>query len=103
VVLITSQGNTRILGFVAMAIVVCVEVHNYILLYRGEASGLKALYLLPFVWLHFESRKKPSHEVTTTREQPKTTYPRTPTGTLTFEWISFQPALSRPSLMLSGQ
>ena len=48
------------LGFVAMAVVVGVEVYNYVLLVLGEAPALTALYLLPFVWLLFESRKKQS-------------------------------------------
>jgi hypothetical protein len=60
VVLTASQGNTRILGIVATAIVVGVDAYNYVLLYLGEAHALKILYLLPFVWLLFESRKKQS-------------------------------------------
>jgi len=52
-----SRGKTRLLGFAVMATVVGVETYNYILLYLGEAHALKALYLLPFVWLLFESRK----------------------------------------------
>jgi hypothetical protein len=60
VVLPASQGNTRILGIVATAIVVGVDAYNYVLLYLGEAHALKILYLLPFVWLLFESRKKQS-------------------------------------------
>jgi hypothetical protein len=58
VVLRTSQGHTRFLGIVAMTIVVGVDAYNYVLLYLGEAHALKILYLLPFVWLLFESRKK---------------------------------------------
>ena len=58
VVLTASQGNTRILGIVATAIVVGVDAYNYVLLYLGEAHALKILYLLPFIWLLFESRKK---------------------------------------------
>ena len=56
--LTASRGKTRILGFVAMAAVVGVNAYNYILLYLGEAPALTAVYLLPFVWLLFESRKK---------------------------------------------
>ena len=56
--LTTSRGKTRILGFGAMAIVVGVEVYNYVLLFLGEAPALTALYLLPFVWLLLESRKR---------------------------------------------
>jgi len=66
--LIDSQGKTRILGFVAMSIVVCVELYSYSLSYLGAslnaaAPGLKVLYLLPFVWFLFESKKKISLEV----------------------------------------
>jgi hypothetical protein len=55
--LTSSRGKTRILGIVVMAVVVCVEVYNYVLLFLGEAHALTALYLLPFVWLLLESRK----------------------------------------------
>jgi hypothetical protein len=41
-----------------MTIVVGVDAYNYVLLYLGEAHALKILYLLPFVWLLLESRKK---------------------------------------------
>jgi hypothetical protein len=62
VLLTASRGKTRILGFVAMAIVVGVEVYNYVLLFLGEAHALTALYLLPFVWLLLESRKSQSEK-----------------------------------------
>jgi hypothetical protein len=61
--LTASRGKTRLLGFVAMAIVVCVDIYvNFGLLYLGtnpflETSVVKLPYLLPFVWLLFESRK----------------------------------------------
>lgn len=58
VLLTASRGRTRILGFVAVTVVVCLEVYNYVLLYLGESPALTALYLLPFVWLLFESRKR---------------------------------------------
>jgi len=63
VLLTASRGKTRILGFVAMAIVVCVEAYVYFaLLYLGtnpflETAVVKLPYLLPFVWLFFESGK----------------------------------------------
>lgn len=62
-----SQGKTRLVGWVAMSIVVCLEIYSYSLSYRGAsldaaAPGLKVLYLLPFVWLLFESKKKISFE-----------------------------------------
>ncbi|HVE57087.1 MAG TPA: hypothetical protein VNB22_09680 [Pyrinomonadaceae bacterium] len=57
-----SRGKTRILGFVVMTVVLCTEIYSYYLAYTGsssdtEAGILKLLYLLPFVWLIFESRK----------------------------------------------
>jgi hypothetical protein len=58
VLLTASRDKTRILGFVAMAVVVCIEVYNYVLLFLGEAPALTTMYLLPFVWLLFESRKR---------------------------------------------
>ena len=58
VLLTASRDKTRLLGFVAMAVVVCIEVYNYVLLYLGEAPALTTIYLLPFVWLLFESRKR---------------------------------------------
>jgi hypothetical protein len=64
VLLTASRGKTRILGFVAMAIVVCVEAYVYFgLLYLGtnpflETAAVKLPYLLPFVWLLFESGKR---------------------------------------------
>jgi hypothetical protein len=63
VLLSVSRGKTRILGFVAMAVVVSVDAYNYVLLYLGEADALAALYLLPFVWLLFESRKREPEKV----------------------------------------
>ncbi len=62
-VLMESRGKTRALGFLATFSVVCLEVYKYRLAYLGtslnvEAPGLKILYLLPFVWILFESRKK---------------------------------------------
>ena len=62
--LTASRGKTRILGFVVMAIVVSVEAYVYFgLLYLGtnpflETQVVKLPYLLPFVWLIFESRKR---------------------------------------------
>jgi hypothetical protein len=58
VLLTASRGKAMILGFVAMTVVVGVEVYNYVLLFLGEAPALTALYLLPFVWLLFECRKR---------------------------------------------
>ena len=63
VLLTASRGKTMILGFVAMTVVVCVEVYNYVLHYLGEAPALTILYLLPFVWLLLESRKRQPKKV----------------------------------------
>jgi hypothetical protein len=63
VLLTASRGKSRILGFVAMATVVCVEAYVYFgLLYLGtnpfvETAAVKLPYLLPFAWLIFESGK----------------------------------------------
>jgi hypothetical protein len=61
--LMDSQGKTRILGFVAMSIAVGFEVYTHTLSYLGtpieaQPQMLRALMLLPFVWLLFESTKK---------------------------------------------
>lgn len=60
--LFDSRGKTKISGFVVMSIVVCTEIYSFYLFYLGtsldaEAAILKLLYLLPFVWLLFESKK----------------------------------------------
>jgi len=61
--LVDSEGKTRILGFVAMSIVVGVKLYSYGLTHLGssleaEGPGLKLLYLLPFAWLLFETSKR---------------------------------------------
>jgi hypothetical protein len=64
VLLTASRGRTRILGFIAMTIVVCVEAYVYFgFLFLGtnpflETAAVKLPYLLPFVWLLFESGKR---------------------------------------------
>jgi hypothetical protein len=56
-----SQGKSRILGIVALSIAVCFELYSHILRFGGtsDTGSLKLLMLLPFVWLLFESTKKP--------------------------------------------
>jgi hypothetical protein len=56
-----SRGKTRILGLVAISLAVCFELYSHILRYLGTSptESLKLLMLLPFVWLLFESTKKP--------------------------------------------
>ena len=64
VLLTASRGKSRILGIVTLAIVVCVEAYVYFgLLVLGtnpfvETVVLRLAYLLPFVWLLFESAKR---------------------------------------------
>jgi hypothetical protein len=56
-----SRGKTRVFGFVAVGLVVCSKVFEYISRYRGETfpEALKLLMMLIFVWLLLESRKRP--------------------------------------------
>jgi hypothetical protein len=56
-----SQGKSRIFGVVAVSIAVCFELYSHILRFGGTSDTgiLKLLMLLPFVWLLFESTKKP--------------------------------------------
>jgi hypothetical protein len=66
ILLTASGGRTRVLGFVVMAMVVGVEAYVYFgLLYLGtnpflDTAPVKLAYLLPFVWLLFESGKRRS-------------------------------------------
>jgi hypothetical protein len=59
--LIDSQGKSRSLRLVALSIAVCFELYSHILRYLGtsDTGSLKLLMLLSFVWLLFESTKKP--------------------------------------------
>jgi hypothetical protein len=65
--LMDSQGKTRVLGVVALSIIVCFEIYKYSLAYFGDvpAESLKLLFLLPIVWFLFESKKKISPDVPT--------------------------------------
>jgi hypothetical protein len=56
-----SQGKSRILGIVAVSIAVCSELYSHILRFGGtpDTGSLKLLVLLLFVWLLLESTKKP--------------------------------------------
>jgi hypothetical protein len=64
VLLTTSRGKTRVLGFVVMATVVCVDLYvDFGLLFLDtnpflETPAVKLAYLLPFVWLLLESWKR---------------------------------------------
>jgi hypothetical protein len=66
-VLLDSRGKTRSLGIIVMSIVVGLEVAGIGLSLLGtslyaEAPMLKALILVPFVWLLIESSKRVSLE-----------------------------------------
>ena len=69
VVLTASRGTVRILGFVVMALVVCVDLYvDLSLLFLGtnpflETPAVRLAYLLPFVWLIFESGKREPGQV----------------------------------------
>src|SRR5215216_2271120 len=56
-----SQGKSRILGIVAVSLAVCSEIYSHTLRYLGTSptATLKLLLLLLFVWLLIESTKKP--------------------------------------------
>jgi hypothetical protein len=58
---VDSQDKSRIFGVVALSIAVCFELYSHILRFGGtsDSGSLKLLMLLPFVWLLFESTKKP--------------------------------------------
>jgi hypothetical protein len=56
-----SQGKSRILGIVAVSIAVGLELYSHTLRLLGTSPTeiLRLLMLLLFVWLLFESTKKP--------------------------------------------
>src|SRR5215208_3802478 len=56
-----SRDKARILGIAAMSMAVCSELYSHILRFGGTSptATLKLLLLLLFVWLLFESTKKP--------------------------------------------
>jgi hypothetical protein len=65
--LLDSRGWTRIFGFAAMAVVVGAEVYGYAMVVQGDVDGqagiVRALYLLPFLWLLLESAKRQTERV----------------------------------------
>lgn len=63
--LVDSQGKTRILGFTVLTIVIGFEVYRYSLSYFNAvpAESLKLSFLLMIVWFLLESKKKVSLEV----------------------------------------
>ena len=57
--LLSSTGKSRVLGWVVMPIVVLVEIATLVsLLLAIPMVNLKVVILLPFVWLLFESAKR---------------------------------------------
>jgi hypothetical protein len=56
-----SRDKTRIFGIVALSLAVCFELYSHSVRFLGtsDIESLKLLMLLPFVWLLFESTKKP--------------------------------------------
>jgi hypothetical protein len=67
VVLMDSQGKTKIVGIICMSITVLLEICTYGMSFLGAslyaaAPLLKILILLPFVWLLLESRRSTSQE-----------------------------------------
>ena len=60
VLVVDKQVTKRIPGIVAMATVACVKAYSFGLAYQGtsldaEVPILKILWLMPFVWILFES------------------------------------------------
>jgi hypothetical protein len=64
-VLMGSDGATKIIGLIGISSAAAVRVFALVLPLRGGSlettvPALKLLYLLPFVWILAESRRKPS-------------------------------------------
>jgi hypothetical protein len=55
-----SQGKTRVLGFIVMSIVVILEVYRIGVTFLGGAApeALRLVYFLAIVWFLLESAKK---------------------------------------------
>lgn len=58
-----ARATTRLFGIVVIVITVSARILDSVLTIRGASSdaslpGLKLLYLMPFVWLLLESRKR---------------------------------------------
>jgi hypothetical protein len=64
-----SRGTLRVLGCVALAVVVGLKIYTWVVSGDGrsldaELPGLKLLYLLPLVWLFFEGRAARTPRIT---------------------------------------
>jgi len=62
VLLVDSEGKTRLFGFVAVSLVLSAEIYRYSSLSAGNEAPeiLKLLLIQPIVWLLLESRKSTS-------------------------------------------
>lgn len=60
--LLDSYGKTRVLGVIAVLVFLGMEIYRFSIAYFGTPplAGLRAVYLVPFVWLLLESIKKSS-------------------------------------------
>jgi hypothetical protein len=67
VLIMDSQGKTRVLGFFLLSIVVALEVYRIVLISSGGdfPVALKLVYFLPIIWFLFESKKKISLDTLT--------------------------------------
>lgn len=62
ILLVASEGRTRLFGVAALSFAICTQAYSYLLSYLGtsldaQSQGMKALYLLLFVWILLESIK----------------------------------------------
>lgn len=60
VLFLDSQGKTRVFGVIAVLIFLAMEIYRFSITAWGAPpiAGLRAVYLVPFVWLLLESSKK---------------------------------------------
>ena len=60
VLFLDSQGKTRLLGVIAVLVFLSMEIYRFSLTISGAppVAWLRAVYLVPFVWLLLESSKK---------------------------------------------
>lgn len=59
--LVSSQGKSRTLGWLVMSTVVGLEIATMVSILIGSPmDSVKVLILLPFIWVLFESAKRPA-------------------------------------------
>jgi hypothetical protein len=65
VLLLDSRGKTRLFGWLALSIAASFEIGRSIpgLTIDADIPGLRALFLLPFVWFAFEAAKNHPHKL----------------------------------------